>query len=62
MSTSISNEESQERKLPSELCLKHASKIAIVQDKPIMLDYWIDSLDSQCFIGVKDSNENSLFK
>jgi hypothetical protein len=29
--------------LPSEVTLKHASKLAIVEDKPIMLDYWTSS-------------------
>ena len=32
-------------KLPSEATLKHASKLSIVEDKPIMLDYWTASLD-----------------
>jgi len=32
-------------RLPSEPTLKHASKLAVVEDKPIMLDYWTYSLD-----------------
>jgi len=62
MSATASTEESQERKLPSELCLKHAAKIAIVQDKPVMFDYWVDSIDNNCFIGVKDNQEKLLVK
>ena len=62
MSTSAVSEDSQERKLPSDLCLKHVAKIAITQDKPAMMDYWVDSLDGKCFIGVKDSGEKLLVK
>ena len=32
-------------RLPKNETLEHASKIAITQDKPIMLDYWCSSLD-----------------
>lgn len=39
---------------PSELW-QHLSKLAIVEDKPIMLDYWTDSLEKQVLIGVKKS-------
>tara|TARA_B100000900_G_C20440853_1_gene658988 strand:- start:593 stop:904 length:312 start_codon:yes stop_codon:yes gene_type:complete len=48
--------------LPSELCLSHAAKIAVVEDKPIMLDYWVPSLSGECFIGVKDDSEKLLVK
>ena len=27
-------------RLPSDVTLKHAAKLSIVEDKPIMLDYW----------------------
>ena len=30
-------------KLPSEKVLKHLCKLAITEDKPIMLDYWSES-------------------
>lgn len=62
MSATASTEESQERKLPSELCLKHSAKIAVVQDKPVMFDYWVDSIENKCFIGVKDNQEKLLVK
>lgn len=48
--------------LPSEVTLKHASKLAIVEDKPIMLDYWTASLDKKALIGVKESGEKLLVK
>ena len=62
MSTNVASEETTERKLPSESCLKHAAKIGITQDKPMMLDYWVDSTENKCFIGVKDGGEKLLVK
>jgi hypothetical protein len=49
-------------RLPSEVTFKHAAKLAIVEDKPIMLDYWSDSLDKKALIGVKDNNDKLLVK
>ena len=49
-------------RLPSEITLKHAAKLAIVEDKPIMLDYWSDSLDKKALIGVKDNGDKLLVK
>jgi len=49
-------------RLPSEVTLKHAAKLAVVEDKPIMLDYWTSSLDKKSLIGVKDSGEKLLVK
>jgi hypothetical protein len=49
-------------RLPSEITMKHASKLSIVEDKPIMLDYWTASLDKKSLIGVKDSGEKLLVK
>lgn len=53
-----------ELKLPSENVLKHASKIAISDDKPILLDYWSDSCgDSPCvLIGVRANDEKLLVR
>ncbi len=53
---------SEEYRTPSQLCMQHACKIAIVQDKPIMMDYWTDSLDKNVLIGVKDNGEKILVK
>jgi len=49
-------------RLPSETTLKHASKLAIVEDKPIMLDYWTCSLDKKALVGVKETGEKLLVK
>ena len=52
MASSVS-EESNSTKLPSELCLKHAAKLAVVDDKPVMFDYWVDSLEKKMFYWSK---------
>jgi len=49
-------------RLPSDITLQHASKLAIVEDKPIMLDYWTDSVDKKALIGVRESGEKLLVK
>ena len=53
---------SEEYRTPSNTCLQHAAKISIVQDKPIMMDYWTDSLDKNVLIGVKENGEKILVK
>ena len=49
-------------RLPSEITLKHAAKLGIVEDKPIMLDYWSSSLDKKASVGVKETGEKLLVK
>jgi len=49
-------------RLPSDTTLQHASKLAIVEDKPIMLDYWTSSVDKKALVGVRESNEKLLVK
>ena len=49
-------------RLPEEKTLQHATKLAIVDDKPIMLDYWNESLDKTVLIGVKENQEKLLVK
>ena len=49
-------------RLPSDLTLKHATKLAIVEDKPIMMDYWSASLDKKALVGVKETGEKLLVK
>jgi hypothetical protein len=41
-------------RLPSAETLLHCAKLAISEDKPIMMDYWVDSIKKLVFIGVKD--------
>lgn len=62
-STSKSTVESNSNyRLPCNAALQHASKIAIVEDKPIMLDYWTLSQEGKIIIGVKEGGEKLLVK
>ena len=49
-------------KLPSGTTLQHATKLAIVEDKPIMFDYWTSSCDKDVLIGVRENEEKLLVK
>ena len=49
-------------RLPDITTLQHAAKLSIVEDKPIMLDYWTFSLDKTVLIGVKENSEKLLVK
>jgi hypothetical protein len=60
--TDSSNEQTYQ--LPPSGVFGPVSKIAIVEDKPIMLDYWVDSLNSEgvIIIGVRENGEKLLVK
>ncbi len=49
-------------RLPEAGTLIHAVKLSIVEDKPILMDYWTSSLEKTSLIGVKDDNEKLLVK
>jgi hypothetical protein len=49
--------------LPTEKVLVHAAKLALDQDKPILLDYYRDTRAGTAFLGEdKDTKEQILFK
>ena len=48
--------------LPPSSIWNQIAKISITEDKPIMLDYWSDSLVKKVLIGVKESKEKLLVK
>ena len=52
----------QNYRMPSDATLKHVTKLAIVEDKPIMLDYWAPSLDKKALVGARDNGEKLLVK
>lgn len=60
--TSTTSNATPNYRLPSDVTLQHASKLAIVEDKPIMLDYWTASVDKKALIGVRESGEKLLVK
>ena len=49
-------------RLPTEKTLEHACKLAIVEDKPILMDYWTNSLDKKALIGIREGGEKLLVK
>ena len=49
-------------KLPSNALWEHIVKMAVLEDKPIMLDYWVDSLEKKALIGVRENGEKLLVK
>ena len=48
--------------LPNNNIMANAAKIACMQDKPIKLDYWQDSLMNKVVIAVDDEKCKRLFK
>ena len=49
--------------VPSEKALTNAAKLALAQDKPILLDYYKESRAGTAFMGEdKDTKEQILFK
>ena len=53
---------SENYKLPQGVTLQHCAKLSIVEDKPIMFDYWTDSCDKKVLIGVRENGEKLLEK
>ena len=62
MSTEKKSESTFNYRLPSEVTLKHAAKLSIVDDKPSMLDYWAPSLDKKALVGARENGEKLLVK
>ena len=57
-----SQDSEQNYRMPSNTCLQHAWKLAIVEDKEVKSDYWTSSLDKEIIIGVKSNQEKLLVK
>ncbi len=49
-------------RLPETKTMHHACKLAIVEDKPIIMDYWTTSLDKSSMIGIRNNEEKLLVK
>lgn len=49
-------------RLPENATLQHVAKLSIIDDKPIMMDYWTSSLEKESLIGVKENQEKLLVK
>ena len=49
--------------LPSQKVMQHACKLACTNDKPILLDYWVDSQSpGKVMIGVRSNEEKILLR
>jgi len=62
MSEQAAEQSSTNYRLPSGTTLQHCAKLGIVEDKPIMFDYWTSSCDKEILIGVRDTGEKLLVK
>ena len=60
--TEESIQEKESISMPHETTIMNACKLAISEDRPIMLDYWNQSNNSECFIGVRENDEKLLVK
>jgi len=49
-------------RIPDDITLQNAIKLAISEDKPILLDYWTASIEKTALVGVRDTNEKLLVK
>jgi hypothetical protein len=43
--------------VPSATVMAQAAKIAVDQDRPIYLDYFNDSIEKKCCVGVRDNTK-----
>jgi hypothetical protein len=49
--------------IPAVATLQHAARLAIQQDKPILLDYYVDTATGKAFMGEdQDTKERMLVK
>jgi len=49
-------------RLPDIKTLQNAIKLSIVEDRPIMMDYWTNSIDKTVMIGIREDGKKMLIK
>lgn len=49
-------------RLPTDKTLQNAAKLSIVEERPVMMDYWTDSLDKKVMIGVRNDEKKMLIR
>jgi hypothetical protein len=59
-SSSTAAPPSKEMRLPSVKTLQEAAKLAIIEDRPILFDYWLGSIEKSNIIGVNESIQNGV--
>ena len=54
--------ESVDYKIPDVNTLQNAIRLSIVEDKPLLMDYWVESIEKNVLIGVREGGEKLLVK
>ncbi len=49
-------------RVPSAPTLQSAAKLAISEDKPVLFDYWLDSIEGSACVGQRENKEKLLVK
>ena len=49
-------------RLPEIKTLQNAAKLSIVEDRPILMDYWTSSIDKTVMIGIREDGKKMLIK
>lgn len=49
-------------RLPDVKTLQHVAKLSVVEDRPIMMDYWTHSIDKTVMIGIREDGKKMLIK
>ena len=49
-------------RLPDAKTLQNAAKLSIVEDRPILMDYWTSSIDKTVMIGIREDGKKMLIK
>lgn len=62
MSAIVSETDDKPQRLPEAKTMQNAAQLSIVEDRPIMLDYWTDSIKKSVIIGVRDDGQKMLIK
>ena len=60
--TTTSAAPEQSVRMPEKTTLENAIKLAISEDKPILLDYWTASIEKTALVGVRETKEKLLVK
>jgi hypothetical protein len=58
----VNKDTSENYRLPENLTIEHAIKLSILEDKPIMTDYWVSSINKKALIGVRTNGDKLLVK
>jgi hypothetical protein len=58
--TAVTSTPSTGYRTPDQTTMQHACNMAMTHDKPILLDYWMSSIDKTALIGVKEEDGEKL--